>query len=84
MLLLNFLAKKRYYKYVCIVQKVTKTEIKVMAMIACDQSKTVFKENDRDISAITESKVIKVDVPNMIITGDRIKYKFDSALEVDG
>ena len=55
-----------------------------MAMIACDQSKTVFKENDRDISAITESQVIKVDVPNMIITGDRIKYKFDSALEVDG
>lgn len=51
-----------------------------MAMVACDESKTVFKENYRDISAITESQIIKVlDVPNMIITGDRIQYKFDSA-----
>lgn len=83
--IVKFPGKKRYYKYVCIVQKVTKTEIEVMAMIACDNSKTVFKENDRDISAITESQIIKVlDVPNMIITGDRIKYKFDSSLEVDG
>lgn len=45
-----------------------------MAMVACDESKTVFKENDRDINAITESQIIKVfDVPNMIISGDRIK-----------
>lgn len=83
--IVKFPGKKRFYKYVCIVQKVTETEIEVMAMVACDEFKTVFKENDRDISAITESQIIKVlDIPNMFITGDRIKYKFDTALEVDG
>ncbi|KAK9872185.1 hypothetical protein WA026_016238 [Henosepilachna vigintioctopunctata] len=59
-------------------------KLPVMAMIACDESEPLFKVNDWDISAISESQIIKVlDVPNMIITDDRIKYKFDSALEAD-
>ncbi|CAB3231918.1 unnamed protein product [Arctia plantaginis] len=42
-IMVKFPGKKRHYKYVCIVQKVTKTEIEVMAIVACDESKTVFK-----------------------------------------
>lgn len=56
--IVKFPGKKRFYRYVCIVQKVTKTDIEVMAMVACDESKIVFKENDRDISVITESQII--------------------------
>lgn len=83
--IVNFPGKKKYHKYVCIIQKVTKPDIEVMAMVACDESKTLFKENDKDISIISESQIIQVlDVPKMIITGDRIKYKFDKSLEVDG
>lgn len=84
--IVKFPGKKKYYRYVCIVQKIiNKSELDVMAMVACDEFKTMFRENDRDISTITKSQIISyLNVPNMIITGDRIKYKFDSALEVDG
>ncbi|CAK1579786.1 unnamed protein product [Parnassius mnemosyne] len=83
--IVNFPGKKKFYKYVCIVQKVTRTDIEVMAMMCCDQSKTVFKENDNDISTISKSQIVEVlHPPKMIITGDRIKYKFDAPLQVDG
>lgn len=85
-IIVKFPGHKRFHKYVCIVQKVTrKDNIEVMAMKTCDESKTLFKENDKDISIISSSQIIEVlDVPKMIIMGDRIKYKFAKYLDVDG
>ena len=56
-----------------------------MAMVCCDNNKTTFKENDRDISIVSESQILNVlTAPKMTITGNRIKYKFDFPVEVDG
>lgn len=83
--IINFPGKKKYYKFVCIVQNLSRKDIEVMAMVCCDQTKTIFKENDKDISIISEAQIVKVlNAPTMIMTGDRIKYKFDCPLDVDG
>lgn len=85
-IIVTFPGKKKFHEYVCIVQKVTnKDNIEVMAMKICDQSKTIFIENDKDISIISFSQITEVlDIPQMIIIGDRIKYKFAKPLDVDG
>ncbi|KAL3284558.1 hypothetical protein HHI36_018715 [Cryptolaemus montrouzieri] len=61
-------------------KQVFRTVVEVMAMVSCDESNTVFEENEneKDISEISLSQIIKnLDAPKMIVTGDRIKYKFD-------
>lgn len=83
--IINFPGKKKFHKFVCIVQKISGKEIEVMAMISCDNTKTLFKENEKDVSVVSKSQIAEVlNAPKMIVTGDRIKYKFDFPLNVDG
>lgn len=56
-----------------IVQNITRKDVEVMAVVSCDQSKTVCKENDPNMRIIRESQIVEVlKTPNMVMTGDRI------------
>lgn len=56
-----------------------------MAMVCCNKTKTVFKENEKDISVVCESQIVKVlNALKNIVAGERIKYKFNFPLNVDG
>lgn len=81
--IINFPGKKKFHKFLCIIQKITGKDIEVMAMISCDKTKTIFKENEKDISVVSESQIVEVlNAPKMVVVGDRIKYRFDFPLNV--
>lgn len=85
-ILAKFPGSVKEYKYVCIIQKVLKnSEAEVLGMNCCDENKTIFKPNDKDISFIKFDQILrKLSNPKIIIAGERLKYQFLTPIEVDG
>lgn len=60
-------------------------EAEVLAMNSCDENKTIFKPNDKDISFVKFDQILrKLPNPKIIIVGERLKYQFPRPIEVDG
>ncbi|CAH0560707.1 unnamed protein product [Brassicogethes aeneus] len=85
-ILVKFPGSIKDYKYVCIIQKVFEnSEVEVLGMNCCDENKTIFKPNDKDISFIKLNQILKkLPNPKIIIAGERLKYQFLTPIEVDG
>lgn len=85
-ILVRFPGKKREHKYACIVQKIFEnSEAEVVGMNYCDESKTIFKTNDMDVSVIKYEQILKkLPQPEIIISGERLKYQFRESIGVDG
>lgn len=85
-IIVSFPGKKKDYKYVCVIQEVCDNdEIEVVALKACNETKTSFKLDENDVSIIKVSQVKeKLEFPCIICAGDRLKYEFSKKLDVDG
>lgn len=80
-----FPGKKRQHKYVCVIQQILPgSEAEVVGMKKCEDGKN-FTLNENDISVINLDQIVqKLKFPNMIVSGDRVKYLFHEELIVDG
>lgn len=83
--LVEFPGKKRHHRYVCVIQKVfSNSEAEVVALKKCEDTE-FFRLNENDISVICLTQIIKkLMFPDMVISGDRLKYKFKEELSADG
>lgn len=87
-LLIKFLGGRRQttqYRYVCIVQALydDDNEIEVMSLKVLNKDKTMFRLDEDDISTVNKTAVLgKLPVPEMLTSGDRIKYKFFKSVDV--
>lgn len=72
------------YRYVCIIQKIfPDKEIEVMAMKCANESKTVFRMDEKDVSVIKKTNVLgQLPSPELFLSGDRMKYKFSKPVDV--
>lgn len=70
----------------CVIQEVCDNdEIEVVALKACNETKTSFKLDENDVSIIKVSQVKeKLEFPGISCAGDRLKYEFSKKLDVDG
>ncbi|KAG5860724.1 hypothetical protein JTB14_027700 [Gonioctena quinquepunctata] len=84
--LVYFPEKKKSHLYVCIIQQnLNYIENEVIALNYCNETKTIFRLNERDVSVINTSQIIeKLESPKIVSLGDRIRYEFSSSLNVDG
>lgn len=83
--LVSFPAKKKYFKYVCIVQRVYEDgEIEVMALKSCNRQKKVFQVDENDISVISPSQIIALlPLPLSNVTNEHLKYEFLNTIDCD-
>ena len=74
--------EKSQIRSLCIVQGILDNETEVMCLVQTEASGLFYKTNENDISVITNDQVLrKLDTPEFVITGDRIKYKFKSPID---
>ncbi|KAG5886493.1 hypothetical protein JTB14_014676 [Gonioctena quinquepunctata] len=85
-ILVSFPDKEEEHKFVCVIQELCSNhEFRVVAMKACNETRTSFELNKNDISSTKLTLVIeKLDFRNMSCAGDRLKYEFNEKLFVDG
>lgn len=86
-ILTKFPGKKRFLNYVCVVQKVYgQEEFEVTALNVCNEQKTIFTLNEKDISIIRKDQIITaLPIPAIKYSGCRLKYQFQEAIsDVDG
>lgn len=81
------LSKKRLtdYRYVAVVQETyADNESTIMCLKSIENSKTLFKAHEQDISTISNKDIIqKLETPNVLCTGDRVKYQFSSPVDIN-
>lgn len=79
--LILFPGKKKSYTYLCIIQNIIEEDFEVMALKCCNDEKTLFKTDEKDVSLVSLSQIKrKIDTPEIIKMGDRIKYKFSESI----
>ena len=58
----------------CIAQDILDNETEVICLVQTDASGLFYKTNENDISVVMNDQVLrKLDTPELVITGDRIK-----------
>lgn len=73
------------FRYICVVQNVRDPlkDIEVMSMKVTNDEKTVFRVCEDDISSIPKTSVLgKLPAPDILATGDRLKYQFPKPVDV--
>ncbi|XP_031358776.1 uncharacterized protein LOC116182378 [Photinus pyralis] len=72
-----FPGKKKYHNYVCSVQNMYGCEYEVQAFTPVEESNTLFNVIENDISIVNVDQFVKkLDTPDVIISGNRTKFKF--------
>lgn len=73
------------YRYVAVVQETYEdNESTIMCLKSIENSKTLFKPDEEDISLISNKDIAKkLESPKVLRTGDRLKYEFSSPLDIN-
>ena len=77
--------KSSTYQFICIVQKLLENkELEVMALKNCDESDTLFKTDEDDISVVSKKQIVRV-LPMPTVragkAGDRLRYQFKQPIK---
>lgn len=71
------------FKYVCLIEAVDETEIKVTGFKSWDESKVLFTIVETDVSYITMNQIIGMLLdPSIQMKGERILYNFSATVPV--
>lgn len=66
-----------------VAHEVDKSEIKVMFLKPCNDEKTLFLVNEKDVSFVSETHITAIlPQPVLVVKGDRLFYRFKHPINV--